>query len=82
MFKTITLASIYELQGFKDEAMLIYEEILKKDPDNFEAKQALKHLKKPIKSFEGVNQKAKNFFIHARSSDELKTFERWLMRWN
>ena len=42
MFKTLTLASIYELQGFKEEALTIYEEILKKDPENFEAKQDLK----------------------------------------
>ena len=33
MFKTLTLASIYELQGFKEEALTIYEEILKKELD-------------------------------------------------
>ncbi len=82
MFKTLTLASIYELQGFKEEALTIYEEILKKDPENFEAKQAIKRLKKTTKSFSGVNQKAKDFFIRAHSDDDLKTFERWLMQWN
>ena len=82
MFKTLTCASIYEMQGRKDEALLIYEEILKKDPQNFEASQALKRLKKVEKKFDGVNQKAKNFFINARSGEDLKTFERWLMQWS
>lgn len=82
MFKTLTLASIYELQGFKDEALLIYEEILKREPNNFEAKQALTRLKKQSKAFNGVNTKAKMFFVNAKSNEELKTFERWLMQWN
>ncbi|WP_104697756.1 MULTISPECIES: tetratricopeptide repeat protein [unclassified Helicobacter] len=82
MFKTLTLASIYELQGFKDEALVIYEEILNKDPNNFEAKQAITRLKKTQKSSIQVNQKAKMFFINARNTEELKTFERWLMQWN
>ncbi len=82
MFKTLTLASIYEIQGFKNEALVIYEEILKKDPQNFEAKQAVLRLKNPKKEFSGVNQKAKQLFIHAKSNEELKTFERWLMQWN
>ncbi|MCE3039037.1 tetratricopeptide repeat protein [Helicobacter anatolicus] len=82
MFKTLTLASIYELQGYKDEALVIYQEILKKDPENFEAKQALKRLK-VHKKFGGVNEAAKKMFINASSSsEELKNFERWLMKWN
>lgn len=82
MFKTLTLASIYELQGFKEEALVIYEEILKKEPNNFEAKQALLRLKKNDSYSRKVNQKAKKFFINAQNSDDLKTFERWLMQWN
>lgn len=82
MFKTLTLASIYELQGFKDEALVIYEEILNKDPNNFEARQAITRLKKTKKSSIQVNQKAKLFFVNARNTEELKTFERWLMQWS
>ncbi|MDO7253794.1 tetratricopeptide repeat protein [Helicobacter cappadocius] len=81
-FRTITLASIYELQGFKNEALEIYKDILKKDPDNKEAQDAYKRLKNTSKTFEGVNIKAKDFFIKTSTHEELKTFERWLMQWN
>lgn len=83
MFKTLTLASIYEFQGFKEEALSIYEEVLKREPNNFEAKQAILRLKKnKHQKAKEVNQKAKNFFINAQNNTELKTFERWLMQWN
>ncbi|NPA81223.1 MAG: tetratricopeptide repeat protein, partial [Epsilonproteobacteria bacterium] len=49
--KTLTLASIYELQGLKEEALEIYKEILKNDPDNQEAKIAVKRLSGIRKSF-------------------------------
>lgn len=81
-FRTITLASIYELQGFEKEALEIYSDILKKDPNHQEAKEAIKRLSKPSKTFKDVNIEAKDFFLQAHSDDELKTFERWLMQWN
>lgn len=81
-FRTITLASIYELQGFENEALEIYEDILKKDPNNQEAKEAHKRLSKISKTFKNVNIEAKHFFLKAHSDEELKTFERWLMQWN
>ncbi|PAF48948.1 hypothetical protein BKH41_04795 [Helicobacter sp. 12S02232-10] len=81
-FKTITLASIYELQGLKDEALEIYKNILKTDPTNQEAKSAYKRLTEEIKNLERADVKAKNLFINASSQEELKTFERWLMQWN
>ncbi|PAF41243.1 tetratricopeptide repeat protein [Helicobacter sp. 11S03491-1] len=81
-FKTITLASIYELQGFKEEALEIYKEILKNDPSNQDAQNAYKRLTHVHKSFKGVNTKARNFFIQASTREELKIFERWLMQWN
>lgn len=81
-FRTITLASIYELQGFENEALEIYEDILKKDPNNQEAKEAHKRLSKISKTFKSVNIQAKDFFLNAHSNEELKTFERWLMQWN
>ena len=36
--KTLTLASIYELQGLKAEALEIYKELLMANPENKEAK--------------------------------------------
>ena len=81
--KTLTLASIYELQGLKDEALEIYKEILKADPNNKDAKIAIKRLSGIRKNFDGVNEEMKNFFIKMDSEVEFREFERWLLRlWN
>ncbi len=81
--KTLTLASIYELQGLKDEALEIYKEILKKDPDNKEAKIAIKRLSGIRKNFDGTNEEMKEFFINMDSKPEFLEFERWLLKlWN
>ncbi len=79
--KTLTLASIYELQGLKSEALEIYKEILKEDPNNKEAKIAIKRLSGIKKSFDGVNEQMKQFFIKMDSEIEFREFERWLI-WN
>ncbi len=81
--KTLTLASIYELQGLKDEALEIYKEILQKDPDNKEAKIAIKRLSGIRKNFDGINEEMKEFFINMDSKPEFLEFERWLLKlWN
>ncbi len=78
--KTLTLASIYELQGLKDEALEIYRDILKRDPQNKEAKIAVKRLSGIRKNFEGVNEEMKEFFINMDSKVEFLEFERWLLK--
>jgi len=81
--QTITLASIYELQGLKDEALEIYQEILKQDPNNHEAKVAIKRLVGKRKQYDGVNEQMKEFFISMDSKVEYLEFERWLLNpWN
>ena len=60
--KTLTLASIYELQGLKDEALEIYKDILKVNSDNKEAKIAIKRLSGIRKNFDGTNEEMKEFF--------------------
>ena len=80
---TLTLASIYELQGLKPEALDIYKEILKKDPDNKEAKVAVKRLSGIRKKYLGVNEEMKKFFVEMDSEVEFMEFERWLVKlWN
>jgi tetratricopeptide (TPR) repeat protein len=80
---TLTLASVYELQGLKDEALEIYKEILKKDPHNKEAKVAIRRLSGIRKKFAGVNEEMKRFFITMDSEVEFMEFERWLVKiWN
>jgi len=78
--KTITLANIYELQGLKEEALEIYKEILQKDPNNSDAKIAIRRLSGMRKKFLGVNETMKDFFIKMDSEIEFNEFERWLAK--
>ena len=81
--QTLTLANIYELQGLKEEALEIYKEILKKDPNNAEAKIAVRRLSGMRKKFLSVNSEMKDFFIHMEDGVEFNEFERWLLKiWN
>ncbi|MBE0492225.1 MAG: hypothetical protein IBX44_08220 [Sulfurospirillum sp.] len=81
--KTLTLASIYELQGLKDEALEIYKELLIANPNNKDAKIAIKRLSGIRKKYLGVNQDMKEFFIRMDSEVEFMEFERWLVKlWN
>ena len=43
---TITMAKLYEKQGYINDAIEIYKKILKKEPDNIEAKESLDRLLK------------------------------------
>lgn len=78
--QTLTLASIYELQGLKEEALDIYSKILQEDPDNSEAKIAIRRLSGLRKRFIGCNEEMKNFFIEMTSDVEFLEFERWLVQ--
>jgi len=76
--KTLTLAQIYELQGLKQEALDIYHDILKEDPENQEAQSAIQRLSGIRRQFEGVNESMKQFFIDMENEDEFNEFEQWL----
>ncbi|MBL0686883.1 MAG: hypothetical protein JJV95_01895 [Sulfurospirillum sp.] len=80
--KTLTLASIYELQGLKNEALEIYKELLKINPNNKDAKVAIKRLSGIRKKYLHVNEDMKNFFVSMNSEVEFLEFERWLIKWN
>jgi len=81
--QTLTLANIYELQGLKEDALEIYKEILKKDPNNSDAKIAIRRLSGMRKKFLGVNNEMKAFFVQMDEEAEFIQFERWLLRvWN
>jgi uncharacterized protein HemY len=75
LIKTKTYAQILEMQGFKEEALAIYEELLKENEDE-EIKEAIKRLKKK-NQFEGVNfEKLKEF--DNINEENRYTFEIWL----
>lgn len=78
--QTLTLANIYELQGLKEEALEIYKELLKKDPNNSEAKIAIRRLSGMRKKFLNVNTQMKEYFLKMDSEVEFKEFERWLLK--
>ena len=79
MIKTTTLASVYEAQGLKEDALKIYEEILKNDPTNKEAKDGINRLKKNKIKYTDVNMQMLDFFINMNSGVEYAEFERWLL---
>jgi len=81
--QTLTLANIYELQGLKEEALEIYKGILKKNPENSEAKIAIRRLLGMRKKFTGLNSEMKDFFVEMDAKVEFLEFERWLLKlWN
>ncbi len=80
MLKTLTLASIYELQGLKSDALDIYKDILKEDPRNKEARVAIKRLSGIRKKYLGVDEQMLDFFVNMKSEVEFLEFERWLVK--
>jgi tetratricopeptide (TPR) repeat protein len=81
--KTLTLANIHESQGYRDEAIKIYKDILAEDPENEAALLALQRLTKKRRSFLGVNQKKKYFFSRMSKKEQYIQFEKWLgAPWN
>ncbi len=80
MVKTLTLASIYELQGLKSDALDIYKELLKKNPKNKEARVAIRRLSGIRKKYPGVDEQMKSFFVNMSSDVEFLEFERWLVK--
>ncbi len=81
--KTLTLASIHESQGYHEEAIKIYQDILAQDPENEAALLGLKRLTQTRRVFSGVNQKKKYYFARMSKKEQYIQFERWLaQRWN
>ncbi|GAA8948467.1 tetratricopeptide repeat protein [Helicobacter pylori] len=84
--ETITLARIYEEQGFFEEALQIYTNILEKTPDHTEALKQMKRLEKiqknctPFKHDATLERHYLNFIKGDRLSVE--NLEKWLVEWN
>jgi len=45
-YYTVTLANLYEKQGYIEDAIFVYKKILEKEPDNKEAIEGLKRCNK------------------------------------
>ncbi|RDU54220.1 hypothetical protein CQA49_05380 [Helicobacter sp. MIT 00-7814] len=82
--KTITLATIYENQGLKDDALQIYEYILSANPNNEEARLGVERLKgQEGKKYESkANAQWLEVFANIADSNQNKKFQQWLLQWN
>ena len=78
--KTLTLATIYEKQGFVSEALEIYREISQREPENKEAIVGLQRLKRIKIKFDGENTKMRDFFVQMQTKEQFLEFKKWL--WN
>ncbi len=76
--KTLTLASIYEKQNFLNEALEIYQEIYKREPNNKEAIVAIERIKRSKVKFSGVNTKMRDLFVKMQSKEDYNEILRWL----
>lgn len=81
LMSTITLARLYEDQGHKNDALLIYKQVLKNNPNSQEAKRAVERLSVHEPHFNGLNQKMCNFFIQMETKEQFREFEEWLVKW-
>ena len=77
---TITEALIYEAQGLKDDALLIYKNILKSEPNNAEAMSAIRRLSGLRKRNPDINDQMRDFFIKMKTDKEINELKRWLIR--
>ncbi|EJB31879.1 hypothetical protein HPNQ4099_0276 [Helicobacter pylori NQ4099] len=84
--ETITLARIYEEQGFFEEALQIYTNILKKTPDHAEALKQIKRLEKIQKNGAPFKHDAllERYYLNFIKGDFLsvENLEQWLVEWN
>jgi cytochrome c-type biogenesis protein CcmH/NrfG len=73
---SITLASIYEQQGHKKEALSIYKSLYKDNPNNVDIKKAIKRL-------QGKRISKVSYFANMHTKEQFDKFERWLVTgWN
>lgn len=80
MKKTITEASIYEAQGLKNEALEIYKNILKENPQNQDAIDAVRRLSGLHSKHKDINTQMLDFFNTMKSDEEINEFKRWLIK--
>ncbi|WP_299328078.1 tetratricopeptide repeat protein [uncultured Helicobacter sp.] len=79
---TSTLAGIYEMQGHTEEAIIIYEELLKQNPHDERFKRALVRLKTKKHNFHGVNRDKLELFVNASTQRDYQKLEQWLLSSN
>ena len=76
MKDTITEALIYEAQGLKDDALIVYRNI----PANAAAIAAIRRLSGLSRKKTGVNEQMRDFFVKMKTDEEITEFKRWLIK--
>ena len=82
MKETITEALIYENQGLMDESLEIYKNILKHDPNNQEARSAIRRLSGLKRKNSETNEQMLEFYLNLKEGDAagIREFKRWLIK--
>ena len=73
MNNTLTLAKIYERQGHTSDALCIYQNLLKDEPQNSSIQDAIKRLS-------SKHPKKVAYFTKMHSKEQFAKFERWLVK--
>ena len=79
---TITEALIYENQGLRDEALEVYKNILMRDPNNQEARSAIRRLSGLKRKTGETNEQMLEFYLNLKENDDagIREFKRWLIK--
>ncbi|ARQ98552.1 MULTISPECIES: hypothetical protein [Campylobacter] len=79
---TITEALIYENQGLRDEALEVYKNILMRDPNNQEARSAIRRLSGLKRKNGETNEQMLEFYLNLKENDDagIREFKRWLIK--
>ena len=79
---TITEALIYENQGLRDEALEVYKNILMRDPNNQEARSAIRRLSGLKRKNGETNDQMLEFYLNLKENDDagIREFKRWLIK--
>lgn len=79
---TITEALIYENQGLRDEALEVYKNILMRDPNNQEARSAIRRLSGLKRKNGETNEQILEFYLNLKENDDagIREFKRWLIK--
>ena len=79
---TITEALIYENQGLRDEAQEDYKNIIMRDPNNQEARSAIRRLSGLKRKNGETNEQMLEFYLNLKENDDagIREFKRWLIK--
>lgn len=79
---TITEALIYENQGLRDEALEVYKNILMRDPNNQEARSAIRRLSGLKRKNGETNEQMLEFYLNLKENNDagIREFKRWLIK--